>query len=192
MYNYDIVKIEKALGFKLKRNTSSLGIDTASTTGIALLQTTEKKLTLQVFLYKVPKIPKDTEDKSEKYGEVMNMVLLWARDFIKQQKIKKQDSVAVLENSYMGFNAWTYGFLKALMGILYSQLYDYFDTITIKFATAARKAVGFQTKLDRSAKREAKKEEIICWVDNIFHLKERSDDMADAIILSLVGLKRLD
>ena len=50
--NFKIKDIEKRLGFKLLRNTYTLGIDTASTTGLAILETDNKSLKIKTSIFK--------------------------------------------------------------------------------------------------------------------------------------------
>ena len=191
MKTYKIVDIEKKLGFKLKKDTYTIGVDTASTTGLACIETSEKTLKVTTDIFKLPAVGKDDE-KCDKYVEKIEFMLKSIRDYKTRQfgcKKKASKTVLVLENSYLGFNAYTYGQLKVMMGIIFSELYDYFESVKVPFATTARKSVGFKTQLKRGAKREEKKHELIDFVNNIFDTKETSDDICDAIILALVGLK---
>jgi hypothetical protein len=189
MINKDIKKIESQLGYVLKRSTFVLAFDTATTTGVAKLITTNNKLSLDTFCLKIPAIPKDTENKSESYEEALNALLLMIRDFKQTLPKKKQKSILVLENSYLGFNAYTYGYLKGFMGLLYAELYDYFESIKIIFPTSARKQAGFKSSLPKGSKREEKKQEIINWINQKFDLELKDDNQAEALILGLCGLK---
>jgi hypothetical protein len=84
-------------------------------------------------------------------------------------------------------NPDTYGELRALQGIFYAELYDYFSEIKIWLPGTVRKMVGFHSKLKRSAERIDKKLEIVNWVNNVLGTEIANDNIADAILLSLAG-----
>ena len=189
MITLNLSKIEKSIGFKLKHNTFVLGFDTATTTGIAKIVTTNTKLMIDTSIIKIPSIPNDTEDKAVKYEECLGMLLLMMREFRDSIPQKNKHSILVLENSYLGFNAYTYGYLKACLGIVYANLYDCFEDVKIIFPLSARKLVGFKSTLPKGTKSKIKKQEIIDWVNTIMGLKIKDDNMADAVILALAGLK---
>jgi len=189
MINLNLNKIEKSLGFKLRRNAFVLGFDTASTTGIAKIITTNTKLMIETSIIKIPSIPQDTEDKAVKYEECLGILLLMMRDFKNSIKKKDKHSILVLENSYLGFNAFTYGFLKACLGIVYANLYDYFEDVKIIFPLSARKMVGFKSELPKGTKAKIKKQEIMDFINNKMGLELKDDNEADATMLALAGLK---
>ena len=189
MINLNLYKIEKSLGYKLKKNCFVLGFDTATTSGISKIITTNTKLMIETSIIKIPSIPNDTEDKAVKYEECLGILLLMMREFRDSIPQKNKHSILVLENSYMGFNTYTYGYLKACLGIVYSNLYDYFEDVKIIFPLSARKLVGFKTLLPKGTKSKEKKQEIIDWVNLKMGLKITDDNCADATILSLAGLK---
>jgi hypothetical protein len=85
-------------------------------------------------------------------------------------------------------NPDTYGELRALQGIFYAELYDYFQEIKIWLPGTVRKMVGFHSVLNRSAERKDKKMEIVQWVNNVLGTKIDNDNISDAIILSLAGV----
>ena len=191
-----IKDIEKITGYKLKRNSFILAFDTATKTGIAKITTTDKKLILTTELMRVPAIPKDTENKAIKYEEALGILLIMIREFRKTLKEKSQETILVLENSYLGFNPETYGFLKGFMGLIYAELYDYFENILILYPSAARKRAGFKSKIPRKhgmtagKARIARKQEIMDFINNIFKSDIKDDNEADAIILGLAGLRK--
>ena len=112
------------------------------------------------------------------------MLLRMVRDM--QKKLPKGD-ILVLENSFLSFSPWTYGYLKGFMGIIYAVLFDNFKEIKIIFPTAARKKVGFQSKLKRGTKSKEKKQEIMTWVSNVIGKEITNDNEADAVVLALAG-----
>ena len=113
------------------------------------------------------------------------------RDF-KQKEFgskKASKTVLVLENSFLSFNPVTFGLLRMLAGIIFAELFDNFEEIKIIFPLSARKGIGFKSQLKKGSKREEKKKELVDFINNIFGTQETSDDITDAIILALNGLK---
>ena len=188
--NFKIKDIEKKLGFKLLRNTYTLGIDTASTTGLAILETDNKSLKIKTSIFKLP-VVKKTDELSDKFVEKLEFMLRTIRDFKKNEfgKKKATKTVLVLENSFLGCNPVTFGLLRMLCGIIFAELFDNFEKIKIIFPMSARKNIGFKSQLKRGTKREEKKKELIDFVNNIFGTEEKDDNIIDAIILALNGLK---
>lgn len=188
--NFKINNIEKKLPYKLQRNTYCIGIDTASTTGIAILETDNKSLKIKTSIFKLP-VVKKTDELSDKFVEKLEFMLRSIRDF-KQKEFgnkKASKTVLVLENSFLSFNPVTFGLLRMLAGIIFAELFDNFEEIKIIFPMSARKIVGFKSQLKKGSKREEKKKELVDFVNNIFGTQETSDDITDAIILALCGLK---
>lgn len=188
--NFKIKDIEKRLSYKLQRKTYCIGIDTASTTGIAILETDNKNLKTKTVIFRLPTVKK-TDEMSDKFVEKLEFMLRAIRDFKQKEFVKNKatKTILVLENSFLGCNPVTFGLLRMLCGIIFAELFDNFEEIKIVFPNTARKQVGFKSQLKRGTKREEKKKELITWVNNIFGTKETSDDICDALILSLFGLK---
>jgi Holliday junction resolvasome RuvABC endonuclease subunit len=199
--NFKIKDIEKRLTFKLKRNTYVLGVDTASTTGLAILETDNKTLRVKTAIFKLPTVKKEDE-LSDKFVEKLEFMLRSIRDFKKNEfgQKKANKTVLVLENSFMGCNVVTFGLLRMLCGIIFAELFDNFEKIKIIFPMSARKEIGFKSEIKRvkglTAKekvqsRKNKKQELIDFVNNIFGTAETSDDICDALILALNGIKEI-
>jgi len=190
MITFKIKDIEKKLGFKLKKDIYCLGVDTASTTGLAILETNKTTLTLKTAIFKLPTVKKEDE-LSDKFVEKLEFMLRSIRDFKQKEFGQKKAShpVLVLENSFLSFNPVTFGLLRMLCGIIFAELFDNFEQIKIIFPNSARKMVGFKSQLKKGSKKEEKKKELVNFVNNIFKTNETSDDITDAIILSICGLK---
>jgi Holliday junction resolvasome RuvABC endonuclease subunit len=124
--------------------------------------------------------------KAEKYESVLDFATVAIRDLKKKCK-KTENGILVLEQSFLQMNPETYGELRALQGIFYAELYDYFAEIKIWLPGTVRKMVGFHSTLNRSAERKDKKMEIVTWVNNVLGTKIDNDNISDAIILSLAG-----
>jgi len=185
-----IKDIEKRLHFNLKKNTYCVGVDTASITGIAMLETDDKNLRVRTAIFKLPEVNKKDE-LSDKFVEKLEFMLRSIRDFKKEQFACKKASktVLVLENSFLSFNPVTFGLLRMLCGIIFAELFDYFEKIKIIFPLSARKMVGFHSQLPKGTKSKEKKQEIIDFVNCIFKSEETNDNITDALVLALCGLK---
>ena len=184
-------KLERNLGFKLKSNVFCLAIDTATKSGIAMIDITNGKLLVKTYLLTLPKLSKDSESKAEKYQEHLSeFVKLIDKELIPSlPKFSKDKSLLILENSFLKINVVTFGFLRALQGIIYAKLCDRFGEIKIIFPITARNLVGFQSKLPRGTKGKAKKQEIMKWIGNVVEEPIKDDNIADALLLCFAGLK---
>jgi len=198
MITIPIKKLEKNLGYSIKKNIFVLAIDTATTSGITKMWIDAKNVKIDLLTIKCPSAPKETEENSEKYEEFIGMATVIFRDFTKTVQQNKQNTLLVLENSFLGLNVSTYGFLKVMMGILHTLLYDYFETIKIYYPTQARKMVGFHSSLKRkkgmtskekTAARKERKEEIITFINNILGTEITDDNIADSLLLAFAGIK---
>jgi len=191
-------KLEKNLGFNIKKNIFILAIDTATTSGLTKMWITDSKVKIEYFTIKCPSAPKESEENSEKYEEFIDMATVIFRDFAKTINQQKQKTVLVLENSFLGLNPNTFGFLKVMLGILHTVLFDYFETIKIFYPTQTRKMVGFHstfkrkkgmTSKEKTAARKERKQEIITFVNNILGTDITDDNLADSLMLAFAGAK---
>jgi hypothetical protein len=196
---FNLKDIEKRLGFKLKRNTYVLGVDTASITGLAILETDNLRLRSETSIFKLP-VVKKSEELSDKFVEKLEFMLRTIRDFKKKEfrNKKANKTILVLENSFLGCNPVTFGLLRMLCGIIFAELFDNFEEIKIIFPMSARKNIGFKSEIKRTKgltnkekieSRKNKKQELIDFINNIFGTEETDDNIVDAIILALNGLK---
>ena len=197
---FKIKTINKKLGFELKKNTYVVGVDTASITGLAILETDNKCLKVKTSIFKLPTVKK-ADELSDKFVEKLEFMLRSIRDFKKNgfgcKKANK--TILVLENSFLGCNPVTFGLLRMLCGIIFAELFDNFEEIKIIFPMSARKNIGFKSKIKRikgatnkqkTQSRKNKKQELIDFINNIFGMQETDDNIVDAIILALNGLKK--
>jgi len=192
MIKLPLSKLERNLGLRLKTNIYCVGVDTASTTGVSFLTITDKTATFEWELFKLPVLPKKIQDqmvKAEKYESVLDFATVAIRDLKKKCK-KTENGILVLEQSFLQMNPETYGELRALQGIFYAELYDYFAEIKIWLPGTVRKMVGFHSSLNRSAERKLKKSEIVNWVNAVLGSQLTDDNLSDATILSLSGVIR--
>ena len=93
-------KLERNLGFKLKSNVFCLAIDTATKSGIAMIDITNGKLLVKTYLLTLPKLSKDSESKAEKYQEHLSeFVKLIDKELIPSlPKFSKDKSISSFSN----------------------------------------------------------------------------------------------
>lgn len=187
-------QLEKNLGYKCYDDTFCLAIDTATKSGIAFVCIFRGKLKIYTYLLGIPALPKDMEDKSEKYVEHLEKFYTLISENLIPKVTTDHDiyihRFLVLENSFLKMNVVTFGFLRALQGIVFALLRPHFHRPKIIFPTTARKMVGFQSHLGKGAKPKDKKKEIMKWISNIIEEPVKDDNIADALLLAFAGLKK--
>jgi len=192
----NLKKLEHNLGFTLQDNVFCLAVDTATKSGIATIYIMKNKIQIKTGLITIPALPKDIEDKNEKYEQHLRLFLQEIKKFkallqtgLDNNK-QKYHKVMILENSFLKMNVVTFGFLRALQGIIYAELSPVFDEVKIIFPITARKIVGFKSVLPKGSKGKDKKKEIQNWVGNVVEEKIKDDNCADALLLMFAGLKK--
>jgi len=187
----NLKQLERNLGYKVRDNIFCLAVDTATKSGIAILFINKGKLQIHTCLMELPKLSKDSESKAEKYEEhLREFVKLVDEVIIKSLPIyNKPQSLLVLENSFLKINVVTFGFLRALQGIVYAKLCDKFGEVKIIFPITARNLVGFQSTLPKGSTPKNKKKEIMKFISNIIEEPIKDDNIADALLLALAGIK---
>lgn len=180
MKKWDLATVEGLLEKELRVNTTAIGFDVASyNTGIYVLRTDEKYLYEEAsFKIEVPKTKKTTLlEKMQRYEQdLLN---------IKSQLSLKGYKVAVIEDCFLMGNVWVVKTLARFETVTWMIFKDSVDYCFFKMAKHARNKVGIKTKAKTTKKR---KQEIMNWINKMFDLKITDEDLADAMILSLVGL----
>jgi hypothetical protein len=190
-----LTKLQKNLGFKLQDNVFCLAIDTATKSGVAIIYTNQK-LVIKTDLIRIPEINKEIEEKAEVYEAKLRAFYHEIRALKStlqvglDNNVKKYRRILVLENSFLKMNVVTFGFLRALQGIIYAELITLFDEVKIIFPVTARKLVGFESRLGKGTKPKDKKKEIMRWISNIVEEEITDDNIADALLLCFAGLKK--
>lgn len=192
MIKLSLKKLEKNLGFHLQNNIFCLAIDIATKSGIALIHIFDGKASIDYFTLKIESLPKDIENKNEKYEQHLRLFSkLFEKELLPKISFSlKNYSLLVIENSFLKMNVVTFGFLRAIQGIAYEKLHRKFSATAFYFPITARKMVGFESRLGKKAKPKDKKKEIMKWVGNIIEKEIKDDNCADAILLGLAGLKK--
>ena len=170
-----IEDIECGFGIQLKRNTTSLGLDTAIKCGFCIAKINSKYIIFDVGYFKVD--VRNIKNKSLR-RRVQGGMICENLDRI----ITKCDKV-VIEDVYHGLNAHTTILLANIGGMAYSlarKVGVSKDNILRRTASEARKSIGL--------KGNAKKPEITKIVNGVLGTDIKTDDITDAIVLALNGL----
>jgi len=184
-------KLEKNIGFKLYDDVFCLAVDTATKSGLAIVSIRNKQVKISTSLLVLPTPPKDVESKADKYeSHLASFVQIIDKEIIAKLPRDINNSILVLENSFLSMNVVTFGFLRALQGIVYAKLCDKFTVTKILFPVTARNLVGFQSKLPKGSKPKDKKKEIMKFISNIIEEPIKDDNCADALLLAFAGLKQ--
>lgn len=173
--------VENKLGLSLRKNIISVGFDVAGhSTGIALIKTTDTYLILvRTHKFVIPKKIQEL-DAIDLFLEQLDT---FKNEISRQYKLDE----TIIENCFMKFNVITLKML-ARCGIL---VYDRFRGISKRsqliMPLQARSKVNFK-KSDKKVKGTKLKKEIIAYINNLLEIELEDNDIADSIILALVGV----
>ena len=169
MIKIPINTIESKLPYLVKKNCCSVGVDTASRTGLCLAKTTDTDIILEYSF-----LDMKSKNKYHKY----NTLIAHMDNFFKGEEI----DVVVVEETFFSKNPKVFQFLSRIGGMVYTvaQLLNIKEKIFIS-ATQSRKALELPCN---------KKKEV---VHKAFHIlvpevQIKDIDIIDAIILALNGL----
>jgi len=184
-------RLERNLGFKIQKKVYCMAVDTATKSGIAIVFADYNKTTIETFTMKLPALHKSIITKEEKYEEHLKLFYKLVVEKLEPKTLiyGYPSALLILENSFLKMNVVTFGFLRALQGIVYAKLFEKFGLIKIIFPKTARKLVGFQSSLSKGSKNKDKKKEIMKWISNVVEEKITDDNEADALMLAFAGLK---
>ena len=164
-----ITDIEKAVGYKIKRNFKSVGVDTAQISGIAFLKSDDTFIHIDSIV-----LGFKTKDKKEIY---QSMVKTFERLF-------SDEDLAIVEKVHVGFSR---------AGSLELAKYGAFAISIliqkgIKYETIG--ATTARSRLKINAFKYGKGKTKLAVIDFLKSIKidVTDDNIADAIVLSLVGL----
>lgn len=171
---WDIKKVETKFGIKIKRNSSSLGLDTASRSGIAIAKTDSKKLVITVSFINVDvsKI-EDKYARNEMRYNVISETLM--------NIIDSKFNTVCIEDVYYSCNPLTLILLARIGAIAYTICkVKKVKNIIWKSAVSARKMLGLPCN--------KKKEIVQQFFCKKMNVNLTNQDEIDAIILSIIGL----
>lgn len=167
MLKFNIEELQNIIQKPIRRNCKSLGLDTATRTGWALITTNDKTMTIDYGFIHV-----DSKDQYVRLNE-----------YVKQfTDLIKKDYRVIIEDSFFGGNALVLKFLAKLEGIAYAVAI--INGVTEKpimiGPSSARKFVG--------CKGNTKKPEVHQWIKDNLNIKLMDEDASDAVILAIVGV----
>lgn len=170
MITIPIKTIENNMPVTVKRNRTSVGVDTASRTGLCLAKTTDKDVILDYSFLEMT-----SKNKYHKYNTLIDHMEKFFED-------TEDIDVVVVEETFFSRNAKVFQFLSRIGGMVYTVAH----IIGIKekvfySATESRKRLGLPCN---------KKKEVVhaAFHDMIPKVKIEDIDIIDAIILALNGL----
>ncbi|MHA1754279.1 MAG: hypothetical protein ACTSYR_02050 [Candidatus Odinarchaeia archaeon] len=162
--------------FKIRtQNKFVLALDAASTTGWALVYCSKG---FYKFFAGQLKLSKDKEKFCDQLIQ-LSMTYKHAFKRLKSKRIK----VLVLEDTHLGINVHTFGYLSRLGGFIEGFLYYDFDQSILIKPTHARKILNI--------KGNARKEDIVSSINTLLGIKLQNNEhnIADALVLSLAYLR---
>jgi len=170
MIKIPIKTIEDNMGVIVKRDTTCVGVDTASRTGLCLAKSTQKNIILDYSFLEMT-----SKNKYHKYNTLIDHM----------EKFFEYDEtidIVVVEETFFSRNAKVFQFLSRIGGMVYTvaHLIGIQEKIFYS-ATESRKRLGLPCN---------KKKEVVhaAFHDMIPKIKIEDIDIIDAIILALNGL----
>jgi Holliday junction resolvasome RuvABC endonuclease subunit len=161
--------LEKRIG-KIKKNVQILGVDTASRTGWCLIKTDSKDVTFDFGVFHI-----DSKDVTFKFNKIIETF----------DNIIKPEYKVILEDTFLGMkfmNPYMFKYLSKLGGLLYAVCkYKKVEDVSFLMACSARKTVGI--------KGNCKKAEVHKFVNRILGVNIEDEDVSDAVVLALNGVK---
>jgi Holliday junction resolvasome RuvABC endonuclease subunit len=175
---FPISKVENRFQIALKRNASSLGLDTASKTGYCIAKTDNKKLILSIGFVDID--VSKIKDKEEKHRLLYSAVF----DSFSSLINSKFDSI-VIENVYHGVNPDTTILLARIGAIAYAicKMKEAKNILWLS-ASQARKALDINQKCPKGKSKET----IVKRVNKKLDTTIQNNDEIDAIVLAINGL----
>lgn len=183
MKTIKIQTIEKKINRKLKTNSLIIGFDSSMhSTGISILKTTDKSLMiLGVKLIEVDKGVKET-DAIDLFTDQLDRFKVSLEGKYKFNK-------TWIENVYVGLNPKTGIYLIRIGTLIYDRFKNISNITEFIYPVSARALVRFK-KSDKKVKGKQLKAELVDYVNKLFNIKVKNDDIADSLILSLAGLTK--
>lgn len=165
-----IKKLEKATGYKIKRNFLSIGFDIATRTGVCELLTTDKNVEFNWTFFEF--------DSSNKKLLYKNM--LYAFDRV----LNKQD-FAVVEDTFVGLNPNASLMLTRFGAFAIVKCIENRIPWDLIRASPARSRLNIDYGKFGKGK---SKQSVAYWLETQLNIKLDDNDISDAIVLSILGL----
>ncbi len=169
----EIKDIEKQFEIKIKRNTSSLGLDTATKTGYCVAKSHRAYIYFDIGYINLSL--KEIKDRN------LRNALRYEEIYKRFKNLIKAEHIVVIEDVFFGRNAQTLILLARLGAIAWVIAKEKKCKHVIwKTAVQARKALNLPCN--------KKKEVVMKEVNRRLKTKIKNNDIVDAIVLSIVGL----
>jgi Holliday junction resolvasome RuvABC endonuclease subunit len=159
-------ELEKRLGFRIRKNSQSVGLDTASRTGWCHIKESENVTTIDYGFIKI-----DTKDIYYKYDEMINIF---------KRFIDGWQCNIVIEDVFLGFNVNVMKVLSRIGMIAYVLNKLEGHSCSFLYASTARANLGF--------KGTGKKEFVHKQISKQLKIDLKDVDAVDAMVLALCGI----
>ena len=180
-----IKTVETFLGVRLKRNCISTGFDVSvRNTGIAVIRTTDSYLVID-------RIHKITIPKNVVQIDALDLFINQLNEFAMEMSKTYKIDINIIEDCFMGKNVNTLKALARHSVLVYNKFKGLARKQEFMLPTVARSRIKFK-KSSKKIKGHALKKELIEYVNLALglKLKPKDTDIADAIVLSLAGLRK--
>lgn len=166
-----IKDIERKIGYKLKRNIRSLGIDNATIAGLVCLKTDDEFLYVDDYMV----LNFNTKDHKERYHTIVKTY---------EKIIDSKLDFVVLEDTFMGFSRRGSMELARMGGLVIAEMVKKEVNYAIIGAISSR--AKFSIDINACGKGNTKKA-IMGWVKSLgFEFKD--NNLADGFLLALLGI----
>lgn len=175
-----IKKLEQIVGYKVKRNFTSIGFDTATRLGLAVLTSNEKYVIIDTAFIE---FEKGRVNKRQKYRQMIEAF---------EEIITKRVGINIIEDTYLQF----FGPAKYAQAEVFKELTRYGGFL---ISESVRKEVDYEIIGASSARSKLKiktagygrgnsKLAVCNWLRKNLALKINDHDISDAIVLGLLGM----
>ena len=176
MYTIKFSELEKILGYKIKPNTQSIGLDIAERTGVCVITTDDSIASFDWYFVEFDKTNIEKVYK-EMYREFLNI--------IRKNKIK--DTIVIIEDTFL------MRFGKFVQADVFKKL-TRFGTLAL--AVCYDRNIEHQFILAKTSRAKLKikmvtgkpKESVAKYLKEKFNIELDDDDMSDSVILGILGL----
>jgi Holliday junction resolvasome RuvABC endonuclease subunit len=165
--------IESVTGYKVKKNFTVVGLDTAKRTGVAVLKSSKTHVNIETSF-----VDFDNNNNSLRYKQMVTVF----------EDLFGDQDLAVIENVFVGFNAG--GSLElALYGAFAISACIRKDVPYIRVRpTTSRAKLGIKTSLKAGYGKGKAKLAVGDWLRDNLQIDLDDDDASDAIVLGLIGI----
>jgi Holliday junction resolvasome RuvABC endonuclease subunit len=168
MLKFKIEEFEKKLGSKIKRNFQSIGVDTATKTGIGIIKVNKRSVIIDWTALQFEK-----GNTHEIYKQ-----MYWSF----KELISADLNCCVVEDVFLGLNPSVALKLARFGGFVIANAIEnqvHFETISAK---SARGKLGIKTEAGKAKQSVAK------WLKEKLNIVIDDNDVSDGIVLALLGI----